>query len=129
MSRDADVMEDILNEARFDWIDMGHAIGIVSIDEGGDDDLALFERAGRLVVRLVREGRLVPGDIGKRPGSFIAWPLSPTDASQVLGEYVDDVLVGRRPLEPWQPCMFADAESESLERGRREMQERRAVDE
>ncbi|MFC5136962.1 hypothetical protein ACFPK1_01845 [Actinomycetospora rhizophila] len=99
-------MDDIVEEARVDWIDMGHAIGIVSLAEGGEDDLALLRRAGTLVARLVREGRLVPGDIGTRPGEFLSWPSSPDESARHL-EYVDAVVSGTKPYEPWQPCMFA----------------------
>lgn len=122
MSRDDELVEDILNEARFDWIDMGHATGVVSLVEGGEDDVALWRRAGALVVGLVREGRLVPGRIGKTRGSFIAWSVSPEEAARFLEQYFGQVLAGEKPLEPWQPCLFADAESESLARGRREQQ-------
>jgi hypothetical protein len=98
---------DILEEARYDWIDMGHAMGIVHIAEGGEDQLALLRRAGALVVGLVREGRLAPGEIGKAPGEFVPWPLDPASAAQALEEYLEEVLSGSKPVEPWQPCLFA----------------------
>jgi hypothetical protein len=39
--------------------------------EGGEDQLALLRRAGALVVQLLRDGRLVPGEIGSKPGEFV----------------------------------------------------------
>jgi hypothetical protein len=111
MSRDAEMMQDIVEEARVDWIDMGHAIGIVSLAEGGDDDLALLRRAGALLAGLVRDGRLVAGEIGDGPGAFVPWRLSPPDAAQYLEDYVDQVVNGAKPFEPWQPCLFAAAPS------------------
>ncbi|MDD7968495.1 hypothetical protein [Actinomycetospora lemnae] len=107
MNNETQMMDDIVAEARADWIDMGHAIGIVSLDEGGDDDLALLRRAAGLVTQLVREGRLIPGDIGTEPGAFIPWPSSREDSARYLEEYVDQVVGGAKPFEPWQPCMFA----------------------
>lgn len=112
MSSELEMMDDIVAEARFDWIDMGHAIGIVSLAEGGEDDLALLHRAGTLVSRLVRDGRLVPGDIGTTPGAFIPWPSAPADSARFLEDYVDQVVSGAQPFEPWQPCMFAAADGE-----------------
>jgi len=109
MTDDVDLMEDILEEARYDWIDMGHAMGVVHIVEGGEDQLALLRRAGALIVGLVRDGRLAPGEIGKAPGEFVPWPLAPTAAAQILEEYLDEVLSGAKPVEPWQPCLFAVA--------------------
>lgn len=129
MSADEELMDDIVNEARFDWIDLGHALAVVRIVEGGEDRLARYRRATALVVRLVREGRLVAGDIGTTRGAFVAWDMSPDDAADELERHARAVLSGDLPLEPWQPCMFADAESETLERGRREREERRAADE
>ncbi|GLZ45845.1 hypothetical protein Acsp06_20300 [Actinomycetospora sp. NBRC 106375] len=109
---DADLamMDDIVGEARVDWIDMGHAIGIVSLAEGGDDDLALLRRAGGLVARLVREGRLVPGDVGTGRGAFVPWPSAPEASARFLEEYVAQVVAGTTPFEPWQPCLFAPGE-------------------
>lgn len=104
---DASLQDDILDEARDDWIDMGHAMGLVHIAEGGEDQLALLRRAGALVVKLVRDGRLAPGGIGKVRGEFVPWPLEPAAAAQVLEEYLDEVLSGAKPIEPWQPCLFA----------------------
>lgn len=109
MTDNAQLMEDILEEARYDWIDMGHAMGVVHIVEGGEDQLALLRRAGALIVGLVRDGRLSPGEIGKAPGEFVPWPLAPTAAAQILEEYLDEVLGGAKPVEPWQPCLFAVA--------------------
>ena len=126
MSADEELMDDIVNEARFDWIDLGHALAVVRSVEGGDDRLVRYRRATALVVRLVREGRLVAGDIGTTRGAFVAWDMTPNDAAEELERHARAVLSGDLPLEPWQPCMFAAAGSESLERGRREMEERRA---
>jgi hypothetical protein len=106
MTDDLELMEDIVEEARYDWIDMGHAMGVVNIVEGGEDRLALLRRAGTLIVRLVREGRLVPGDIGKAPGEFVPWQLSPQAAAAAIDEYVNEVVGGSKPIEPWQPCLF-----------------------
>jgi hypothetical protein len=111
MSSELELMDDIVEEARVDWIDMGHAIGIVSLAEGGENDLALLRRAGALVARLVREGRLVAGDIGTTPGAFVPWPSPPGESARRLDEYVDEVVAGAKPYEPWEPCMFAAAES------------------
>ncbi|GAA4728553.1 hypothetical protein [Actinomycetospora chibensis] len=109
MSADEDLMADIVNEAQFDWIDLGHAMAVVKIVEGGDDRVERYRRATDLVVRLVREGRLVPGDIGTAPGAFAAWDMAPGDAAQALERHTQAVLAGDEPLEPWQPCMFAAA--------------------
>jgi hypothetical protein len=122
MSDDEELMEDILNEARFDWIDLGHALAVVKIVEGGDDRVERYRRAAALVIRLVRDARLVPGDIGTTPGAFMAWDMAPENAADALERHARAVLAGDKPLEPWQPCLFADAESESLERGRQEVE-------
>ncbi len=123
MSSDDELMRDIVDEARVDWIDFGHALGIVKIVEGGDDRLERFRRAAPLVVRLVRDSRLVPGEIGRTPGAFIAWPMSARAAADALEQYFGQVLAGEKPLEPWQPCLFAAGDSDSLERGRREQEQ------
>ncbi|WP_433784452.1 hypothetical protein ACQPX6_29900 [Actinomycetospora sp. CA-101289] len=120
MTDDVSLMDDILEEARYDWIDMGHAMGLVHIAEGGEDQLALLRRAGALVVSLVRAGRLSPGEIGKAPGEFVPWPLAPAAAAQVLEEYLDEVFSGAKPVEPWQPCLFAvTGYNDGLPAGRR----------
>ena len=111
MSSDTEIMDDIVGEARVDWIDLGHAIGLVSLAEGGEDDLALLRRAGTLVVQLVRDGRLMPGDIGTAPGLFVPWPTPPSESARLLEEYVHAVISGSRPYEPWQPCLFAAGEA------------------
>lgn len=99
----------IFDEARDDWIDMGHAMGLVHLVEGGEDQLALLRRAGALIVGLVRDGRLSPGEIGTVAGEFVPWALNPASAAQHLEEYLDEVLRGAKPVEPWQPCLFAVA--------------------
>ena len=110
----------LIDEARDDWIDIGHAMGLVHIAEGGTDQLALFRRAGALVVSLVRAGRLSPGEIGKAPGEFVPWPVAPAAAAQALEEYLDEVLSGAKPVEPWQPCLFAvTGHNDGLPDGRR----------
>lgn len=109
---DAELMEDILDEARFDWIDFGNAMGVVAVVEGDDTDAALRPRTSALVVQLVCEGRLVPGEIGTKPGEFVPWQLDREAAARVLEEYFDEVVAGRKPVEPWQPCLFAVAETE-----------------
>jgi hypothetical protein len=81
---------------------MGHAMGVVHIAAGGEDQLALLRRAGTLVVGLVRDGRLVPGE-------FVPWQLDADAAAHVLREYFDEVIAGTKPVEPWQPCLFAVA--------------------
>jgi hypothetical protein len=108
MTTEHQLMDDIVAEARVDWIDMGHAIGIVGQVEGGDD-LALLRRAGTLVARLVRDGRLVPGGIGAAPGAFVPWSATPAEAALFLEEYVGQVVAGAKPFEPWEPCLFAAA--------------------
>ncbi|MEJ2888887.1 hypothetical protein [Actinomycetospora aeridis] len=112
MSDELQLMDDIVDEAQVDWIDLGHAVGIVSQAEEGDD-LVLLRRAGRLVARLVREGRLVPGDVGTSPGAFDRWPSPPEEAARFLEEYVEDVVAGVKPYEPWRPCLFAAADGSS----------------
>ncbi|MHC1558127.1 hypothetical protein ACR9E3_04180 [Actinomycetospora sp. C-140] len=107
---DLAIMDDIVGEAHVDWIDMGHAIGIVALAEGGDDDLALLHRAGGLVARLVRDGRLVPGDVGTAPGAFISWSTAPEASARFIEEYIAQVVAGSKPFEPWQPCLFAPGE-------------------
>jgi hypothetical protein len=109
MSSDRELMDDIVAEARVDWIDMGHAIGVVSQAEGKDDDLSLLRRAGDLVTRLVRDGRLVPGGVGTEPGAFVAWSTTPAESAQLLEDYVGQVVAGAKPFEPWEPCLFAAA--------------------
>lgn len=54
-------LNDIVEEARFDWIDFVHAVGVVKIVEGGEGRVELVRRAGPLVVQLMRQGRLIPG--------------------------------------------------------------------
>ena len=110
-SGDPAIMDDIVGEARVDWIDMGHAIGIVSLAEGGGDDLTLLRRAGGLLARLVRDGRLVPGDVGTAPGAFVPWPMTPEASARSIEEYVAQVVAGTKPFEPWQPCLFAPGET------------------
>lgn len=112
MSRDVEIMDDIVGEARVDWIDMGHAIGIVSLAETGADDIALLRRAGTLVARLVRDGRLVPGEAGAAPGAFVPWTTSADESARRLEEYVDEVVGGAKPFEPWKPCLFAAVDRE-----------------
>lgn len=109
MSADRELMESILDEATFDWIDFGQAIGVVAVVEGDDTDKALFPRTSALVVQLVREGRLVPGEIGSKPGEFVAWELDAEASARVLQEYFDEVIAGTKPVEPWRPCLFAAA--------------------
>lgn len=103
------MINEIVGEASVDWIDMGHAIGIVSLAEGGDDDLALLRRATSIVARLIREGRLVPGDVGPAPGVFVPWSSTPDESARRLEEYVNEVVAGTKPYQPWEPCMFAAA--------------------
>ena len=109
MSVDEELMADIVNEARFDWIDLGHAMAVVKIVEGGDDRIERYRRATALAVRLLGEGRLVAGDIGTTKGAFVAWDMSPEEAADALERHARAVLAGDKPLEPWQPCMFAAA--------------------
>lgn len=112
MNAELEVMDDIVGEARADWIDLGHAIGVVARVEGEQDDLALFRRAATLITRLVRDERLVPGDVGTSPGSFIPWSSTPDDSARFLEDYVEQVVAGAERFEPWQPCMFAAADGE-----------------
>jgi hypothetical protein len=109
MSRDQELMESIVDEASFDWIDFGQAIGVVAVVEGDGTDRALFPRTSALVVQLVRDGRLVPGEIGSKPGEFVPWQLDADAAARVLREYFDEVIAGTKPVEPWRPCLFAVA--------------------
>lgn len=107
MSSDLELMDDIVGEARVDWIDMGHAIGIVALAEPDDDDRELRQRAGALLVQLVRDGRLVAGEAGSAPGEFVPWPSTSDDSARLLEQYLAEVADGTRPFEPWQPCLFA----------------------
>ena len=40
---------------------------------------------------------------------FVAWDMSPEEAADALERHARAVLAGDKPLEPWQPCMFAAA--------------------
>ena len=105
---DGPLHDAIVAEAASDWIDLFHAIAVVKIVEGGEGRMHLLERAGPLVVRLVREGRLVAGDLGPR-GTLVVWPMSQDHAAEIVEIYVSRALSGRGPFIPWEPCALGPA--------------------
>ena len=73
MTADAELKADLRRGSTDDRIDLFHAMAMVKIVEGGEGRPPLLRRAGPLVVRLVREGRLICGDgSGEGPGAFEA---------------------------------------------------------
>lgn len=103
------VEEEVLDEAKYDWVNFSFIGQRIGADEGFDQgEPALSEKALAVAVDLVRTGRLVAGDLTQ--DGFVVWPGSvddvadrmTRDAAEVISEY------GYIPLA--EVCWFATPE-------------------
>ncbi|MBW4721341.1 hypothetical protein [Saccharothrix obliqua] len=102
-AEDDDAVRELLDEGLTDWVPVDRVIGYArDIAESTPSDYV--EVASRLIVRLIRDGLMMPGDIGS--GVFEAWGGT---GESLIRRVIEDCRA-----KSWQPqgsgCWFLNTE-------------------